>query len=94
MPDFITYATIESASNVVMFVPIGAVIALIVMPPRWWLSGVWGLAASTGIELVQLAFLPQRFASVGDVVANTSGALIGGIIIVVLRRFVSSRRED
>jgi glycopeptide antibiotics resistance protein len=92
LPEWITYASVESASNVVMFVPIGVLIAIIAAPSRWWLSAFFGLIASVAIELTQLVFLPQRFASAADVVANTAGALIGGVIIVALRQILAARR--
>ena len=85
LPEWITYAVIESASNVVMFVPIGALIAILARPSLWWVSGVLGLLVSSCIEISQLLFLPQRYASLADVAANTSGALVGGAIICILR---------
>lgn len=94
LPQWVSYAVVESASNVVMFVPIGALIAILMRPSRWWVSGVIGLLASLGIELTQLIFLPQRYASLGDVAANTSGALLGGAIICILRYMQTHRLRD
>ncbi|MDN4641321.1 VanZ family protein [Agreia sp. PsM10] len=91
LPHWVTYAAIESASNVVMFVPIGALIAILVRRSLWWVSGVLGLLASVCIELSQLIFLPARYASLGDVAANTSGALLGGAIICILRYIQTHR---
>ena len=85
LPDWVTYAVVESVSNVVMFVPIGALIAILARPTLWWVSGVLGLLASSYIEFSQLLLLPERYASLGDVAANTSGALLGGAIICTLR---------
>jgi glycopeptide antibiotics resistance protein len=91
LPHWVTYAAIESASNVVMFVPIGALIAILVRRSLWWVSGVLGLLASVCIELSQLIFLPARYASLGDIAANTSGALLGGVIICILRYIQTHR---
>ena len=91
LPHWVTYAVVESASNVVMFVPIGALIAILARRALWWLSGVIGLVVSSCIELSQLLFLPDRYASLGDVTANTSGALLGGAIICILRYIQTHR---
>jgi glycopeptide antibiotics resistance protein len=67
-------------SNVALFVPF-SLLGLVVWPSRRVLA--WtaaGALASTTIELVQLLLLPQRFATVSDVLANTSGALLGALI--------------
>ncbi|KQM60820.1 VanZ family protein [Agreia sp. Leaf210] len=92
LPEWVTYSVVESASNVVMFVPLGALIALLAWPSLWWISGVLGFLASLTIELSQALLLPQRFASAGDVAANTAGALLGGAAICILR-YVQLGRE-
>jgi glycopeptide antibiotics resistance protein len=92
MPDWITYPVVESASNVVLFVPLGALIAILALPPLWWVSGLFGLIASLLIEFSQMLFLPQRFASAADLAANTAGALLGGAVIYALR-YISMRRR-
>jgi glycopeptide antibiotics resistance protein len=92
MPGWITYAFVESASNVLMFVPLGALIAILALPSLWWTSGVLGLLASLVIEFGQMVLLPQRFASAADVAANTAGALFGGALICTLR-YVLRRRS-
>jgi glycopeptide antibiotics resistance protein len=85
MPGWITYSFVESASNVVMFVPFGALIAILALPSLWWTSVVFGFLVSLIIEFGQSVLLPQRFASVADVAANTAGALLGGVLICTLR---------
>jgi glycopeptide antibiotics resistance protein len=85
MPGWITYSFVESASNVVMFVPFGALIAILALPSLWWTSVVFGFLVSLIIEFGQSVLLPQRFASAADVAANTAGALLGGVLICTLR---------
>ncbi|SKA82369.1 VanZ like family protein [Agreia bicolorata] len=85
MPSWITYSAVEFSANIVMFLPLGVLIALLAWPSLWWVSGVLGLVASLTIELTQALLLSQRFASPGDVVANTAGALLGGAFICALR---------
>ena len=86
MPTVITFEAVEFSANIVMFVPFGLFLALSL--PRWmwpW-TIVLGLAFTLLIEVVQSIFLPERFASVSDLIANTAGALIGGGISLLGRR--------
>lgn len=89
LPEWITLATIEFASNVVMFVPIGFFGALVLARHRW-LVVPFAAAASGAIEIFQALRLPERVGSVGDVIANTLGTLIGFLLawwlVTVLRR--------
>jgi len=93
MPHWITYSVVEFSANIVLFVPVGVLIALLAWPSLWWVSGLLGLVASLTIELTQSLFLPMRFASVGDIAANTTGALLGGAAICTLRYVQSGRQR-
>jgi glycopeptide antibiotics resistance protein len=84
---------VESISNVVMFVPFGALVALYFAQRLWWTSVALGFALSVCIEFGQYLLLPARFASVGDVVANTLGAFIGGGIIALIRVLIRARAD-
>lgn len=80
MPTAITFEAVEFTANIVMFVPFGLFLALSL--PRWmwpW-TVVLGLAFTLLVEFLQAAFLPERFPTVSDLVANTAGALIGGAL--------------
>lgn len=79
-PLWFDYTFVEVTANVVLFVPLGALIAAVMWPSLWWTSGVLGLALSLVIEFGQYVLLPHRFASAGDLAANTLGALCGGAI--------------
>ena len=82
---WVTYTQLESFANVVLFVPFGLLIALLV-PTRWWWVVVVGLVlAAAGIELGQALFLPGRVPSVDDVVANSTGGIIGVAIAAIIR---------
>jgi hypothetical protein len=92
VPGWFEYRELEFAANILMFVPIGFLLAL-ALPRR----GVWAVillvpAFSAGIELFQAEFLSARFASIWDVLANTSGGY-GGAIVAVLLRAVVARRD-
>lgn len=68
--------TAEDVGNILMFVPFGFVFPIRWRRWRWWTIAV-GAALSVSIELVQLAFLSWRSASLIDVTWNTVGAAVG-----------------
>ena len=81
------YTALEVGSNVLFYVPAGILLVLIVGSRRWWLAPLGGLAASSMSEVTQYMFLPERFATLTDVIANTAGALLGaGIGVLIFRR--------
>ncbi len=82
LPGFITFGLVEWSSNVLMFVPIGFLLAAGLSPARRIWAPATGAVMSTAIELSQKVWLPSRVSSVGDVLANTSGALLGMLILV------------
>lgn len=90
MPAWISYALVESAANILLFVPLGGIVVLILGPRAWLWAVLVGVGASVAIEAAQLLFLASRVATVNDVLANSSGAAIGAVVaavvIVVVRR--------
>ena len=93
VPAWFDYNFVQTSSNVVMFLPLGALIASVVWANFWWMSGVLGLTLSLSIELTQDLLLPHRFASAGDVIANTSGALLGGLVVAAIQTARKRRRS-
>ena len=80
VPDWFDDDLIESAANVVMFIPLGLLTALL-LPSGWrWLTPAGALLFSAAIELCQQSFLPGRHASLQDVWVNTLGAAIGTVL--------------
>lgn len=77
----IRYGHVEAAANVVLFVPLGVLAALLLPPRRWWVAAGAGLLTSAAIETVQYVLLNQRQASLVDVAANTLGALLGATCV-------------
>jgi len=73
----LSYAGLESAANVVMFVPFGILVGLLLPRRPPWTVIALGAGTSVAIELAQLAFLPSRVSDPRDVVANTLGAAVG-----------------
>ncbi|MCG2620502.1 VanZ family protein [Arthrobacter sp. I2-34] len=77
VPAWINYGTVESAANVLLFVPFGLFAGLLLPRRRRWLVLAGAVLLSAGIELAQSSLLPERFGTVQDVLANTLGAALG-----------------
>jgi VanZ family protein len=90
-PAFIDYTFVEVAANVVFFLPVGFLVCIALPFRRAW----WAIPISAGlsamIETAQWLFLPGRVASIGDVAANTSGAVLGTVVAVLLRLVIQHR---
>lgn len=93
VPLWVDYAFVERAANVVMFLPLG-VLLVVVLTRRRWLAVALPALASTAVELVQLVALPQRVASVQDVLANTSGAVLGAALAVGVLALLGRREPS
>lgn len=82
--DVLLGAGTDTALNVAFFVPLGMALALL-LPLRWAPASVLlSAGVSLAVETAQ-SVIPGRVPDVGDVVANTGGALIGTVVVVVLR---------
>jgi glycopeptide antibiotics resistance protein len=77
LPVLINYSFVEFASNILMFVPIGALASLAFPAFHRGRIVLSAFLVSCGIELGQLLFLHDRVPSAMDIVANTSGAMLG-----------------
>ncbi|PPF29186.1 VanZ family protein [Rathayibacter tritici] len=89
----VDYAFLEASANIALFVPLGLLLALNLRPRSAWIAVVVGALVSSLIETGQLLFLSSRFASLQDVVMNTSGALLGALAGVLLRIIVHAQRR-
>ena len=85
LPPEPTFDVLEVAANVAMFVPFGVLALTAYRWMRVWSATIAGLATSGIIEGVQL-FLPTRYATVSDLIANTAGALLGALLVAGIRR--------
>ena len=81
IPNWVNYQFVEASANVALFIPFGIVSALAFPKKTWWQIGALGLLVSGCIELGQFLFLHDRFASPSDIVTNTSGAVIGALLV-------------
>ena len=83
---WIDYDVIEFTANIVLFVPMGVLLALLLGRGRRWLALALGVAASLTIEFIQL-FEPARVSDARDIIANSLGAIIGiGLVVAGGRR--------
>ncbi len=90
IPDWFNYQFVEATANVMLFVPVGFVSALSFPEKRWWQVGAFGLLVSGCIELGQLIFLHDRFASPTDIVTNMSGTVIGALISALAGKWLEA----
>jgi len=94
VPSWFDYSTIEFGANIVLFAPLGFLLVMLLPIRRWWLALLIGPALSIGIELTQLTTLSDRFASIGDVFANSSGVFIGTGLSFALRLMEALREAE
>lgn len=93
VPEWFGYHRLEFSANIAIFVPLGFLIALALPRPGRWLFVLIVPVASASLELTQSLFLAERLASVLDIVANTTGGYIGGILAIMLRAVVARRDQ-
>lgn len=83
---------VNLVGNVLMFVPIGALVAWLARRWRVLAATVAGGALSLGIELTQLSL--GRVGDIDDIILNTAGALLGGILAAAWARATRPRQAD
>lgn len=86
------YGQVEFLANVAMFVPLAALLGVVLGPRRWGWAVLIGFAVTSTIELLQFALLPGRYGTVDDVIANTAGAVIGALLARSFLRWEAARR--
>ncbi len=78
----------EFTANIIMFMPLGFFLLLAIGKRKLWLAAAAMPAASCFIELSQLLFLPSRFPTLSDIIANSTGGWIGvGLAMLVFGAF-------
>lgn len=76
-------SAVDAVLNVGVFVPLGALLALLGM--RVLPAGVLALAGSLSIESAQYLMDAGRTADVNDLITNTVGALLGWLAVAAVR---------
>ena len=90
--DFLWDSLLEATANILLFVPLGAALAL-----RGWSTGrtaICGLALSAAIETAQWVAISGRTTSVDDMVLNTAGAALGQFLLSRWVRASARRRPS
>lgn len=89
---WVDFLVVEFAGNIVMFVPVGVLTAVVLGRGRPWLLWVCGTVLSGFVELTQLLFLPSRFSELRDIVSNSIGYLLGVGSVLLIRSIMDRRR--
>ncbi|WP_159827661.1 VanZ family protein [Arthrobacter sp. 9AX] len=91
-PRWFNYKFVEAAANVALFIPVGFVSTLAFPDKTWWRISAFGLIISCCMELGQLLFLHNRFATPQDIVTNACGAVIGALLAAATLKKLQARR--
>ncbi|MCU1549984.1 MAG: VanZ family protein [Glaciihabitans sp.] len=78
-----TFADLEFVSNIAVFVPLGLLFVVLFGRRRWWLAILAGVVLTLVIEGTQ-TFLPTRVPDVRDLIANTTGAILGALLALLV----------
>lgn len=81
----------DQVLNTLLFIPLGATIALLLPRRAWLLAIVAGFALSALVEIAQES-IPGRVPDAGDVLWNTCGGAIGVIAVTLIRAIGSAHR--
>ncbi|MCC9198003.1 VanZ family protein [Arthrobacter sp. zg-Y820] len=93
LPGWVDYAMLESAANVLLFIPLGALVAALLPPRRWWFALLLCAGFAAGMEGFQDVYLPHRQGNAQDVLLNAGGALLGLALTAAGRGQRSLRRR-
>lgn len=94
IPAWLNYKFFEASANVVLFIPLGVIASLAFPSRHWGQIGLFGMIISGFMELGQLLFLHDRFASPLDLVTNTGGAVIGALLAAAALQLRSYSAAD
>lgn len=83
----------ERVLNAIMFVPLGATVALLLSRRFWPLAIVAGFALSATVEYAQ-ATIPGRVPDPADVFWNTLGGAVGVVVITAIRGAAAMGRRS
>jgi hypothetical protein len=85
------FGTLDVFNNVVLFVPLG--IALASLGWRYRSLAGAGALLSVCLELLQLAVVPGRYPSLNDVLCNSTGCVLGGVLLWQRATWFNPRRQ-
>lgn len=88
----VPFGDIDDVLNVLLFVPLGATLALLLARRAWPVAILAAFALSAAVELAQRS-IPGRVPDGDDVLWNTVGATIGALAVTVPRLAAAVRRQ-
>ena len=92
--EWLDFTRLEIIANVLVFVPVG-ILSFLLLPRRvWFLALLVGPLLSAMIETAQRVALPHRAATVNDVVANSTGAILGVTVAVAVTLLLAPRTSQ
>ncbi len=86
-----SFTEVESTLNALVFIPLGAVLAIIFGKKLWLFAPVFAFGISFTVEHLQ-AQVPGRVPDVNDIVWNTIGGMIGACVVALIRLVRSARQ--
>ncbi|WP_022881779.1 VanZ family protein [Gryllotalpicola ginsengisoli] len=87
----LTYAHVEFAANIAMFIPVGVFFVLLLGRRLWWAAILLCFGMTLAIEAAQ-RYIPGRVSDVRDLESNGLGAIIG-VLLALLLTIPSALRE-
>jgi len=91
LPRWFDYLALEFTANIGMFVPLAFLLGLALPVRLGWVPILVGPAVSILIEVAQFLLLPERFGTPRDVLSNSIGALVGGLLAIIAHPALDAR---
>ncbi len=86
-------APLEVIANLLLFVPFGLYLGMLAPRWSWWKVAGVAAVASLGLEVTQY-LLALGSSDITDVIVNTAGALVGLVVIAVIRLWRGERTRE
>lgn len=83
---------VENIMNILVFVPVGILVGTLLSQKGWLVAFLVGAGISVSIESLQF-LLHRGFAELDDVIHNTTGCVMGYILVKGLRVMVLERAK-
>ncbi len=92
-PSWGSYPHMEIVMNAAIVAPLSFLGSLAFPRSRWQDWTAYAFLGALTVELVQGLLLPNRQASLSDIVANTAGGAVGALLVALGRRLSGPRRR-
>lgn len=89
---WIQYNQLEAIANVLLYVPLGIFLVMFWPKAKLWLLALIPALISLLVEGSQRMFLPDRYATLNDVLSNALGGVLGIVIAASIRRMMKSSK--